>query len=229
MALLRRVLSKASTYPRYMSVGAAMLRQRPRWLYAFVASGRLTPYQYPEEFVPFLEFVRAQKPRSVVEIGTAKGATFFMLCQVAQPQASLVTIDVVAPAVDVGTFGHGAQRVEGIIGSSIDSTVREHVEDLFPDGVDVLFIDGDHAYEGVRADFELYRNLVRPGGLIAFHDIVPDSEERTGIRTEFWAGGVPKLWRELKASEFSSGWKIHEFVRSWDQEGLGIGVAVKSC
>ena len=29
----------------------------------------------------------------------------------------------------------------------------------------MLFIDGDHSYEGVRADFERYGRLVRPGGL----------------------------------------------------------------
>jgi predicted O-methyltransferase YrrM len=41
--------------------------------------------------------------------------------------------------------------------------------------VDVLFIDGDHTYEGVRRDFEMYKSLVRDGGVIAFHDIVPPS------------------------------------------------------
>ncbi len=34
--------------------------------------------------------------------------------------------------------------------------------------VDFLFIDGDHLYDGVKIDFELYKKLVRPGGLIAF-------------------------------------------------------------
>jgi hypothetical protein len=34
----------------------------------------------------------------------------------------------------------------------------------------LLFIDGDHRYEGVRRDFEMYSPLVGAGGLIAFHD-----------------------------------------------------------
>lgn len=37
--------------------------------------------------------------------------------------------------------------------------------------MDFLFIDGDHAYEGVKADFEMYSPLVRKGGLVALHDI----------------------------------------------------------
>ena len=47
--------------------------------------------------------------------------------------------------------------------------------------IDLLFIDGDHTYVGVKMDFEMYRPLVRKGGIIAFHDIVPHPPE-TGLR-----------------------------------------------
>jgi cephalosporin hydroxylase len=39
--------------------------------------------------------------------------------------------------------------------------------------LDLLFIDGDHTYEGVCRDFQMYGPLVANGGMIAFHDIVP--------------------------------------------------------
>jgi len=45
---------------------------------------------------------------------------------------------------------------------------------------DFLFIDGDHTYEGVEGDFEMYSPLVRRGGIIAFHDIVPGPPENVG-------------------------------------------------
>jgi len=32
--------------------------------------------------------------------------------------------------------------------------------------VDFLFIDGDHSYEGVKKDFEMYSSLVRKGGVV---------------------------------------------------------------
>ena len=35
---------------------------------------------------------------------------------------------------------------------------------------DVLVIDGDHSYDGVKVDFELYGPLVRKGGVIVFDD-----------------------------------------------------------
>ena len=36
--------------------------------------------------------------------------------------------------------------------------------------VDLVFIDGDHRYEACKQDIELYRDLVRPGGILAGHD-----------------------------------------------------------
>lgn len=33
-----------------------------------------------------------------------------------------------------------------------------------------MFIDGDHRYEGVKIDIDLYKDLLVPGGIVAFHD-----------------------------------------------------------
>jgi predicted O-methyltransferase YrrM len=76
--------------------------------------------------------------------------------------------------------------------------------------LDVLFIDGDHSYEGARRDFEDYGRLVRPGGIIAFHDIA-DHPAGAG-------GDVPRLWRELR-----EGRRWRELVESPGQ-GYGIGI-----
>jgi hypothetical protein len=40
--------------------------------------------------------------------------------------------------------------------------------------IDFLFIDGDHSYEGVSNDFNLYKNIISNGGMIAIHDTDPD-------------------------------------------------------
>ena len=49
--------------------------------------------------------------------------------------------------------------------------------------IDFLFIDGDHNYEGVKADWNLYSPLLTRGSLIAFHDTS-------------WAEGVKKVIKE---------------------------------
>lgn len=41
-------------------------------------------------------------------------------------------------------------------------------------GIDLLFIDGDHTYEGVRKDIEAWVKFVKPGGIVAFHDYAID-------------------------------------------------------
>jgi len=41
-----------------------------------------------------------------------------------------------------------------------------------PTPLELLFVDGDHTYEGARADFERWGEFVRPGGRLLFHDAV---------------------------------------------------------
>jgi hypothetical protein len=82
-------------------------------------------------------------------------------------------------------------------------------------GIDLLLIDGDHQWSGVRQDFINYREFVRDGGLIAFHDIceVRDPE------TKGSAGDVPAFWKLVRTL-----YPSYEFIESPGQQGLGIGV-----
>jgi predicted O-methyltransferase YrrM len=41
-----------------------------------------------------------------------------------------------------------------------------------PEPLELLLIDGDHTYEGARADFVRWGAFVRPGGHLLFHDAV---------------------------------------------------------
>lgn len=52
--------------------------------------------------------------------------------------------------------------------------------DLHPD---MVFLDGEHAYAGVKADIEAWRPLLTPGGLLCGHD--------------WWHGGIKQAVREL--------------------------------
>ena len=51
--------------------------------------------------------------------------------------------------------------------------------------IDILLIDGDHSYEGVKADYERYVPFVKKGGLILIHDVCNH-------------GAVKRFWKELK-------------------------------
>jgi predicted O-methyltransferase YrrM len=85
--------------------------------------------------------------------------------------------------------------------------------------LDVLFIDGDHSYEGVKRDWELYSPLVRAGGLIGLHDIQEDYATSRGTQTAAISGEVPRFWRELR-----EGHRTEELIADPGQDGYGIGV-----
>lgn len=48
--------------------------------------------------------------------------------------------------------------------------------------IELLWIDGDHSYEGAMADFELYAPHVVEGGIIAFHDATQDEVPKVVIK-----------------------------------------------
>jgi predicted O-methyltransferase YrrM len=85
--------------------------------------------------------------------------------------------------------------------------------------LDLLLIDGDHSWSGVRQDFLIYHQLVRDGGIIAFHDIC----ETDPADTELWAGGVPNFWRLI-----STLYPSQAFVETPGQQGFGIGAITYS-
>jgi predicted O-methyltransferase YrrM len=49
-----------------------------------------------------------------------------------------------------------------------DAPAKVEVRPFLP--VDFLFIDGDHGYEGLRGDWEAWREHIAPGGIVALHD-----------------------------------------------------------
>ena len=49
------------------------------------------------------------------------------------------------------------------------STDKEIVEATHSD-YDLILIDGDHSYEGIKSDYELYAGKVRTGGIILIDD-----------------------------------------------------------
>jgi predicted O-methyltransferase YrrM len=163
------------------------------------------------------------RPQRVCEIGTAAGGTLYLLTRVSAPDALVISIDLaISPHTRAlrARLGRPGQRVVSLAGDSHTEETACQLEQLL-DGhsLDALFVDGDHSYEGVRADFERYGRLVRTGGIIALHDINEDFRTRHGIDTPSISGDVPRFWRELKESH-----NTDELIADPEQDGFGIGL-----
>ncbi len=182
----------------------------------------IRPLQSRVELEGLLAEVARLGPSTVVEIGTASGGTLFMLTRAASADATLVSIDLPGGAFGGGylswraplyrSFAKPGQRVHLLRRDSHDPSTVEALRGILGGRkVDFLFIDGDHTYEGVKKDFEMYRTLVRPGGMVGFHDIVPHSAA-SGCE-------VDRFWNEIRGAFDSV-----EFVENRRAQFGGIGL-----
>lgn len=85
----------------------------------------------------------------------------------------------------------------------LDSHKQETVEECAKliHKADFVFIDGDHSYESILSDFNLFYPIVSEGGHMAFHDVAGEADGRRAWKTIsskcgstacFFAGVKPK-------------------------------------
>jgi len=176
------------------------------------------------EIIALLQVLQRLQPANLCEIGAERGGTLLLFAAAAAPSARLVSIDIAYPPERIRVCRKVLLKGHPLLCVQADShsrdTVRRAVQWLQGEKLDFLFIDGDHSYEGVRSDYEMYGPLVRPGGIIAFHDIVPDFRTRYGIETASDVGEVPRFWGELRTRCGST----RELIEDPEQDGYGIGV-----
>jgi predicted O-methyltransferase YrrM len=181
----------------------------------------ISPVQVREEIHQLLRILAKRSVRTLLEIGTARGGTLFLFAHVASPDALIMSIDLPAGMFVLGyeswradfyeSFAVARQRIVLIRDDSHSEKTLNAVKSALDDrSLDFLFIDGDHTYEGVKRDFEIYSKLVRPGGLIALHDIAQGSER---------LAGVPRFWNQIKST-----FRYEELVKDREQGGYGIGL-----
>lgn len=176
----------------------------------------IKPLQVSAELHRFAQRVADLYPTVVMEIGTCYGGTLCVLSRLAAPDATIISVDL--PDGEFGggyqwfhvpifkSFTRAQQKLHLFRGNSQSPIIQEQVHDVLGDRkIDLLFIDGDHSYEGVKRDFDSYSGLVRKGGMVAFHDIAVHTNTTCQV-SAFWDEVKEKFNYEEIIEDRQQGW-----------------------
>lgn len=175
--------------------------------------------QNERELAEFIGILKDHNVRSFLEIGSRYGDTLYEIGKALKVPSRVVSLDL--PLIKKGMpdpqpfmanccdalrkIGHS---VEMIWANSRDERTIAQVAEAGP--YDAIFIDGDHSYEGVKADWLNYGGM---GKIVGFHDITPIQRPAHKNPIE-----VPRLWREICAERLDAYQIVHQPV------GYGIGI-----
>jgi predicted O-methyltransferase YrrM len=112
------------------------------------------------------------------EIGRFKGGSTLILAAALPDGVELWSYDLhVALRGDMPGAELDAELRDALARYGLEAKVQLVVADSRsvdppPAPLELLFVDGDHSYEGAKADFERWGAFVRPGGHLLFHDAV---------------------------------------------------------
>lgn len=135
------------------------------------------------------DYIMKEKCKNYFEIGTHFGHS---LCNVLQSKypSKIISCDLFLNGASIANdckirdieklanqnkdkFNTNKYDCKIFKGNSHDIKMKNKVTSEFGDGIDLLFIDGDHRRNAVIADFEMYFPMVNSGGYIVFDDYLP--------------------------------------------------------
>ena len=188
--------------------------QEPDQIYWTDGDPTTPVFQRPEEAERLFALYTERAPRRVLEVGVYHGGTLKQWLQRGKPER-VVAVDLFLPRYDCRVKAEGWAREANVElftvqGDSRATGTVAAATSLGP--YDWIYIDADHSYQAVAADWRNYAPLIAPGGVVLFHDIVACPVRHPEM-------GVPQLWAELKAA-----YRTTEIVEDYTAKWAGIGI-----
>lgn len=160
----------------------------------------------PTELMLIAALVRQRQPAVCFEIGTFDGRTTENMAANQPDDGKCYTLDLPPDGADKAALPLASGDVtyiqKPVSGARISAQAKSgKIVQLFGDSgtydfspydgkVDVMFVDGAHSYEYVLSDTEAAYRMVKPGGLVLWHDY--DSR---------WFPGVTRALNQLQAQD----------------------------
>jgi predicted O-methyltransferase YrrM len=139
----------------------------------------------------------AKKSRRIFEFGTCTGKTTYLVARNSPADASVTTITLAPDQTSdyVREEGDNRRNVKAALresklthflynGTAVEPKVNQLFGDSkafdespYLDSCDLIFVDGSHAYSYVLSDSKKALRMVKPGGVILWHDYVGPEEE----------------------------------------------------
>jgi predicted O-methyltransferase YrrM len=164
---------------------------------AVPVKGPFSHYLNAHETAILVALVNSVSPRVMIEFGCNQGITAKRLLDNVPSLEKYIGIDVVADHVP--TLKCQSSEVPIVAGHHAASDDRFSVylapsitigaEQLEP--CDAIFIDGDHSDAAVTHESHLAKKLVRPGGIICWHDYGNSAVEVTQVLNRLCGKGWP--------------------------------------
>lgn len=200
LKLFLRAPKAARAFPGYVFRNYMRLAKTDRWnsvsiLELVPAASRLEVnliytdpkglYAAFDELVYLALLTRHAQPRKIFEIGTFLGRTALLFALNSPPDCRIYTLDLPEkerPEVLPNNNPYDARLIQqceiGVDyrGSPVEHKIQELAGnsltfDFTPySGMDIVFIDGCHQYAAAKADTGNALRIVKPGGLVIWHD-----------------------------------------------------------
>jgi hypothetical protein len=155
-----------------------------------------TPKQIADAILELLKY----DINTYCEIGIFKGGSHLLITEMLKlknPNLKTIGIDI--------QDKHMTEDIKNYINLHIGTS-----EDYKGEKFDLVFIDGDHSYEGIKTDYE---NLGQYAKIVMFHDV-----------NDSTCPGVVKFWNEIK-----EGKEFKEFTYQTNNQPIqGIGLLFNS-